>query len=162
MKCRRWPGLWIYLLLFAVCCMQPAFSQALPAGEVVTIDADAPSHAFPHFWEQMFGSGRAILTLREDYRTDLREVHQATGFQYIRFHAIFHDEVGLYDEDDKGKPIYNFSYVDQIYDGLLQNGVRPFVELSFMPKKLAAQQIFQPFWYHPIVSPRKIGTNGAI
>ena len=93
--------------------------------------------------------------MRDDYRTDLREVHQATGFQYIRFHAIFHDEVGLYDEDDKGKPIYNFSYVDQIYDGLLQNGVRPFVELSFMPKKLAAQQIFQPFWYHPIVSPPK-------
>ena len=155
MKHRWWPGLWIYLALFAVCWAQPVFSQAPPASEVVTIDADAPSHAFPHFWEQMFGSGRAILSLRDDYRTDLREVHQATGFQYIRFHAIFHDEVGLYDEDDKGKPIYNFSYVDHIYDGLLQNGVRPFVELSFMPKKLAAQQIFQPFWYHPIVSPPK-------
>ena len=53
----------------------------------------------------------------------------------------FDDEVGLYDEDAAGNPIYNFSYVDQIYDGLLQNGVRPFVELSFMPTKLAAQQI---------------------
>ena len=32
-----------------------------------------------------------------------------------------------------GKPVYNFTYVDQIYDGLLDRGVRPFVEISFMP-----------------------------
>ena len=155
MRYRRWPGLWIYLSFVAVCLAQPAFPQAQPAEETITIDANAPSHAFPHFWEQMFGSGRAILSLRDDYRTDLREVHQATGFEYVRFHAIFHDEVGLYDEDASGNPIYNFSYVDHIYDGLLQNGVRPFVELSFMPKKLAARQVVQSFWYHPIVSPPK-------
>ena len=47
------------------------------------------------------------------------------------------DEVGVYNEDEHGNPVYNFSYVDQIYDGLLKNGVRPFVEISFMPKKLA-------------------------
>src|ERR1700691_5804871 len=109
-------------------------AQAVSQPEVLVVDATAPAHPFPHFWEQMFGSGRAILSLRDDYREDLREVRQATGFQYIRFHAIFHDEVGLYDEDAAGKPIYNFSYVDQIYDGLLQNGVRPYIELSFMPK----------------------------
>ena len=45
--------------------------------------------------------------------------------------------------------------MDQVYDGLLANGVRPFVELSFMPKKLAAQQDQHVFWYHPIVSPPK-------
>jgi xylan 1,4-beta-xylosidase len=103
----------------------------------------------------MFGSGRAILSLRESYRSDLREVKRATDFKYVRFHAILHDEVGVYDEDSSGRPIFNFSYVDQIYDGLLQNGVRPFVELSFMPNKLAAQQVFQSFWYRPNVSPPK-------
>ncbi len=72
-------------------------------------------------------------------------VKDATGFKYIRFHAIFHDEVGLYDEDTAGKPVYNFSYVDQIYDGLLENHVRPFVELQFhAPQKLAAAPTF-PF-----------------
>ena len=50
-------------------------------------------------------------------------------------------------------PIYNFSYVDQIYDGLLANGVRPFVELSFMPSKLASRQAVHSFKYHPIVAP---------
>jgi len=123
--------------------------------ETIDVDPNAPSHPLPHFWEQMFGSGRAILSLRDSYRRDLREVKQATDFGYVRFHAIFNDEVGVYDEDASGVPVYNFSYVDQIYDGLLANGVRPFVEMSFMPQKLAAQQTFQSFWYHPIVSPPK-------
>jgi xylan 1,4-beta-xylosidase len=142
--------------------LQPVQSQSRQSAanptalaETIEIDPAAPSHPFPHYWEEMFGSGRAILSLRESYRDDLREVKRATGFQYVRFHTIFHDEVGVYDEDAAGNPIYNFSYVDQIYDGLLANGVRPFVELSFMPKKLAAQQTVQSFWYHPIVSPPK-------
>ena len=123
--------------------------------ESIVIDGSAAAHPFPHFWEQVFGSGRAVLSLRDGYRQDLRSVKQITGFKYIRFHAIFHDEVGLYDEDKQGNAVYNFSYVDQIYDGLLANGVRPFVELSFMPRKLAAKEIIQAFWYAPNVSPPK-------
>jgi xylan 1,4-beta-xylosidase len=137
------------------------FLIILPGGalaqtpEKIVIDGSAPEHAFPHFWEQMFGSGRAILSLRENYRQDLQAVRQITGFQYVRFHAIFHDEVGVYDEDKQGQPVLNFSYVDQIYDGLFANGVRPFVELSFMPNKLAAKPILQAFWYKPDVAPPK-------
>ena len=123
--------------------------------EIITVDASAPAHAFPHFWEQMFGSGRAILSLRQNYRDDLREVRQITGVKYVRFHAIFHDEVGLYDENPQGEPVYNFSYVDQVYDGLLANGVKPFIELSFMPAKLASKTIIQAFWYKPNVAPPK-------
>src|SRR5579871_6258508 len=123
--------------------------------EIIEVDLNSPAQPFPHYWERMFGSGRAILSLRDSYRRDLREVKQATGFQYVRFHAIFHDEIGLYDEDATGKPVYNFSYIDQIYDGLLENGVRPFVELSFMPKKLAAREILHSFWYKPVISPPK-------
>ena len=78
-----------------------------------------------------------------------------TGIEYVRFHAIFHDEVGVYDEDSQGRPIYNWSYVDQIYDGLLANGVRPFVEMSFMPRKLAASLEPHAFWYKPLPSPPK-------
>ncbi len=103
----------------------------------------------------MFGSGRAILSLRENYRSDLRAVKQITDFRYVRFHAILHDEVGVYTEDDQGNPVYNFSYVDQIYDGLLGAGVRPFVEISFMPNQLAARSMPHPFWYHPNISPPK-------
>jgi xylan 1,4-beta-xylosidase len=149
----------VLILLFAISFLavsaQPQ-SVDQPAAEHITIDAHAPATPFPHFWEQMFGSGRAILTLRESYRDDLRAVKQVTDFKYVRFHAILHDEVGVYGEDDCGKPVYNFAYVDQIYDGLLKNGVRPFVEISFMPKKLAFNpDALHPFWYKQNVSPPK-------
>lgn len=136
-------------------CLFTTSIQAQDSIERVSIDAHAPGRPFSHFWEQTFGSGRAILTLRESYRNDLREVKKVTEFRYARFHNILHDEVGVYDEDEQGNPVYNFSYVDQIYDGLLANGVRPFVEISFMPRKLALRQDVHPFWYHQIVSPPK-------
>ena len=134
---------------------------SLASGETIRIDTRDPSHPFPHVWEQMFGSGRAVLTLRESYRNDLRSVKQVTGFKYVRFHAIFQDEMGVYDEDAQGKPIYNFSYIDQVYDGLLQNGVKPFVELSFMPRKLAANLTPHAFWYKQLPSPPKDPTKWA-
>jgi len=146
-------------------------AQATGQPENIHIDAQSPTTPFPHFWEQTFGSGRAILSLRQSYRDDLRTVKQATDFKSVRFHGIFNDEVGLYDPDRRtinfaqtagqtGAVIdnssYNFSYVDQIYDGLLANGVRPYVELSFMPKKMASDPAaLHPFWYHPNVSPPK-------
>ena len=152
-----------------------AFAAASTRGtlaqqEHLIIDAHAATTPFPHFWEQTFGSGRAILSLRDSYRQDIRTVKAATGFKSVRFHGIFMDEVGLYDPDRRtiefaqtaGKTgtavqdnsSYNFSYIDQIYDGLLADGVRPYVEMSFMPRKLAADpNMLHPFWYHPNVSP---------
>jgi xylan 1,4-beta-xylosidase len=131
-------------------------TAGLACAQEIEIDARAEAKPFPHFWEQMFGSGRAILSLRESYREDLRAVKQVADFRYVRFHAILHDEVGVYNEDEHGDPVYNFAYVDQIYDGLLKNGVRPFVEISFMPKKLAFNpDALHPFWYKQNVSPPK-------
>ena len=148
LKSPRVFSVFVLLLLF--------FSIASPSQERIEIDANAPTTPFPHFWEQMFGSGRAILTLRDSYRSDLRAVKQITDFRYVRFHAILHDEVGAYNEDEHGNPVYNFAYVNQIYDGLLANGVRPAVEISFMPKKLAFNpDALHPFWYKPNVSPPK-------
>jgi xylan 1,4-beta-xylosidase len=123
------------------------------AEDELIIDTSAAHHPFPHFWEQMFGSGRAILALRDSYRRDMKTVREATDFKFVRFHAILHDEVGVYDEDKQGNPVYNFSYVDQIYDGLLEQGVRPFVEISFMPRKLASRPVTQSFKYRPFVAP---------
>ena len=138
------------IVLFVFAALIAASAQG---DEEIVVDPLGTHHSFPHFWEQMFGSGRAILTLRESYRQDLGLVKNTTNFKYVRFHAILHDEVGMYDEDKRGNPVYNFSYVDQIYDGLLANGVRPFVELSFMPRKLASRKTVQGFAYHPFVAP---------
>jgi len=157
MKNCVWVACLIVLALFLSALPCPA--QSVPAENIV-IDPSAAAHPLPHFWEHMFGSDRAIVTLRESYRHDLREVKQITGFEYVRFHAIFHDEMGVYDEDDQGHPVCNFSYVDQVYDGLLANGVRPFVEISFMPKKLASSQTaLHAFWYKQNVSPPRSWEN---
>jgi xylan 1,4-beta-xylosidase len=133
------------------------FTALIPAAaqETISIDAKAQTTPLPHFWEQMFGSGRAALSMRQSYRDDMKTVKQVTDFKYVRFHAIFHDELGVYDEDAQGNPIYNWSYVDQIYDGLLDQGIRPFVEISFTPKKLASRLDYHAFWYKQIVAPPK-------
>ena len=160
-----------HLLLLASSLLSTALAsaQAQPsAAETITIDAHAPATPFPHFWEQTFGSGRAVLSLRQSYRDDMRTVKQATGFRAVRAHGIFHDEIGLFDPNaqykdpglaatkiEQASP-YNFSYVDQIYDGLLDLGVKPFVELSFMPDKMTSDpKAIHPFWYHPNVAPPK-------
>ncbi len=153
MRFRQWAQ--AVLISTSLLVTAAALGQERPPA-TITVDARAVSHPFPHFWEQMFGSGRAILTLRDSYRRDLRDVRAITGFQYVRFHAILHDEVGLYDEDASGNPVYNFSYIDQIYDGLLKEGVRPMVEISFMPRKLSADPpTVHAFWYKQLVSPPK-------
>jgi xylan 1,4-beta-xylosidase len=142
----------ICLLVMAAAALS---SQQSLVTELITIDPAAGTRPFPHYWEQVFGSGRAILSLRDSYRRDLRTMQAATDIHYVRFHAIFHDEVGVYSEDAKGQAVYNWSYVDQIYDGLLENGLRPYVEMSFMPKALAASSTPHAFWYRPLPSPPK-------
>jgi len=162
---RRWMRIGLVTALLA----QPALNNVIGAqtqqglrgaGSPITpqeidVDVTAGTTPFPHFWEQMFGSGRAILSLRDSYRKDLVKVKGITNFKYIRFHAILDDEVGIYAVDAQGNPIYNFSYVDQIYDGILALGVKPFVEISFMPKALAASQTPHAFWYKPLPNPPK-------
>jgi xylan 1,4-beta-xylosidase len=109
---------------------------AAGAAETITVDATAPTRPFPHFWERMFGSGRAALTLRESYRDDLRAVRSVTALSYVRFHGIFNDELGVHGGPER--EAFTTSCVDQVYDGLLANGARPVVELGFMPSQLAS------------------------
>jgi xylan 1,4-beta-xylosidase len=71
-------------LVATLCILAPhrdAAAQTTP--ETITIDAGSPAKPFPHFWEQMFGSGRAVLSMRESYREDLRQVKQITDFRTI-------------------------------------------------------------------------------
>ena len=139
-----------------------------PSRETLRIDARARGQRFPHFWEHMFGSGRAALVLRANYQRDLATMKAATGIRYVRFHGLLDDHVGLadghpavfydrYARNPNVKPAtapYNFSYVDQIENALLAHGVRPYVELDFMPTALASNpKMRQGFWYHPNVSP---------
>ena len=66
-----------------------AIAACAQSVENIVVDVRGATTPFPHVWEQTFGSGRAILALRESYRSDLREVKKVTAFRYVRFHNIF-------------------------------------------------------------------------
>ena len=105
-------------------------------------------------YRQCIGAGRANEGLRADWQRQLAYTQQKCGFQYIRMHGIFTDDMGVYSEDKSGRPVYNWQYVDQLYDFLLSIHVRPFVELGFMPSALASgQQTI--FWWRGNVTPPK-------
>src|SRR5665213_943736 len=90
-----------------------------------------------HFWEHTVGSGHATLALRADWRRQPRQCHKELGFRHVRFHGILCDDVGTLVEE-QGKRIYSFFNIDRIFDFLLSIGMKPFVELSVMPKTLAS------------------------
>lgn len=91
----------------------------------------------PHFWEHTVGSDHAPVALRADWQRQLESCHKELGFQYVRFHGVLSDDMGtLVRENDK--LLYSFFNADQIFDFLLSIGMKPFVELSFMPKALAS------------------------
>jgi xylan 1,4-beta-xylosidase len=133
-----------------------AATQQPNAAHEVTIHVDTHQTVgpFPHYWESIVGSGRAVLALRADYQYDIRLVHNQTGMESVRFHGIFDDDDGVCQLDPRGDVVYNFQYVDQIYDSLLDAGIRPFVELSFMPRALASGNK-TVFWYKANTTPPK-------
>src|SRR5688500_16370719 len=90
-----------------------------------------------HCWEHSVGSCHAPLALRADWQQQLRRCHAELGFRYVRFHGLLSDDVGtvITHNDDL---LYSFFNADQIVDSLLTIGMRPFVELSFMPAALAS------------------------
>jgi len=100
------------------------------------------------------GAGRANEGLRADWQRQLRFVREQCGFRYIRFHGLLCDDMGVYQEDRQGRPVYNWQYIDELFDFLQSIGMKPFVEIGFMPGALASgpQTIF---WYRGNVTPPK-------
>jgi xylan 1,4-beta-xylosidase len=104
---------------------------------LVTCDVRRPGTPLPHAWEHTVGSGHALLALRTDYQAQLRRCHDELGFAHVRFHGLLCDDVGTL-VCKQHVLRYSFFNVDSIWDALLAMGMRPFVELSFMPATLAA------------------------
>ncbi len=124
---------------------------AIPA-ERIEIDPTRDSGALDHIWSRCAGADRASATLRENLRHDLERFHRETGLERLRFHGIFNDDLGVWPGGLNGRDP-NFQNVDAVYDGLLDRGVDPFVELSFMPKKLAGGTTKLNFTYDANISP---------
>jgi xylan 1,4-beta-xylosidase len=108
---------------------------------------------FAHFWEHTVGSGHAPLALRADWQSQLLLCHRELGVQHVRFHALLSEEMETL-ICEENKLLYSFFNADQIMDFLLSIGMRPFVELSFMPRTLASGNT-TVFRYQANVTPPK-------
>ena len=100
-------------------------------------DLGGVPEAFPHFWEHTVGSDHAPIALRADWQAQLKRCHEELGFRNVRFHGLLSDDMGtlIKNEDEL---LYSFHNIDEVFDFVLGIGMRPFVELSFMPKALAS------------------------
>jgi xylan 1,4-beta-xylosidase len=99
-----------------------------------------------------FGYDESNYTTMKFGRALLAELHGLTPVPvYIRAHHLFTSGNGVPDLkwsssnifvlDKNGKPVYDFTIIDQIFDAYKQAGVRPMVELGFMPRDLASEQL---------------------
>ena len=109
----------------------------------MVVDGKGATRPFPHVWQMCVGSCHALTALREDWRRQLRLCHQELEVEYVRFHGLLNDDMsvclGLKDLPGGGQePVCSFYNVDSIFDFLIEIGMKPFVELSFMPAPLAS------------------------
>lgn len=109
------------------------------------VDAKEQGTPFPHYWEMCVGSCHAVMGLRSDWREQLEKSHRELGFQYVRFHGLLNDEMSVctkvinpFQTDAPATLRYSFFNIDSIFDFLLSIGMKPFIELGFMPEALAS------------------------
>lgn len=120
----------------------------------ITTHTGAPGRSLAHAWSVCVGAGRANEGLRADWQQHLRLSVRECGFRYLRFHGLFHDDMFVYREDEHGQPIYNWQYIDALFDPMLEIGIRPFVELGFCPGALASGEA-TVFWWKGRIDPPK-------
>lgn len=105
-----------------------------------------------HTFRRLISAGSAADILLAENQKMLQTIQREVGFQYIRFHGLLDDALMVYGEDENGQPLLNFSYVDTIFDFLLSIGLRPFIELSYMPKKLARSEARTAYYNRSVIS----------
>jgi xylan 1,4-beta-xylosidase len=154
------PCLLLCVGLFAPCVGSVSAGEFPPAGGlVVEADAQAVGKPLDHYWSRCVGAGRANEGLRAAWLEQLKLAHAACGFEYVRFHGLFHDDMFVYHERD-GVVTYNWQYIDELFDRLLATGVRPFVELGFCPGDLASGES-TVFWWRGHTAPPKDNAHWA-
>ncbi|MGN9912144.1 GH39 family glycosyl hydrolase [Phytohabitans sp. LJ34] len=108
-------------------------------------------------WRHCVGTGRFELALRRDYQDSLALVQREIGFRHIRGHGLLSDGVGVYRpfEHRGARRVHHaFTYVDQVVDAYLELGVKPFLELGFMPAELASGEQTVFWWDGNVTPPR--------
>lgn len=103
----------------------------------VNVDLEKNGKVIKHNWKTLITIGKAREGLLRSVQEQLKEIQKEIGFKNIRFHGIFEDKMMVYDEMANGEAVFNFNYVNELFDFLLNINLKPFIELGFMPEKLA-------------------------
>jgi xylan 1,4-beta-xylosidase len=112
---------------------QSRYAEVEPLAVDVTVNTMEVS-PFVHTWKRSWGSGHAALTLRDDWRQHLKMAVHDLGLQGVRYHGLFDDDQGPV---VTAPGVYNFTLLDSTWDYMTSLGVKPIVELSFMPAWIA-------------------------
>ena len=128
--------------------------SAADSARLISADLTQTSGPTNRMGEVCVGAGRANEGLRADWQRQLAEVKKECGFNYLRFHGLFTDDMGVVIKDRDGKIVYNWQYLDELFDYLLSIDVKPFVELGFMPRAIASGDK-TIFWWKGNVTPPK-------
>ncbi len=121
---------------------------------VINIDFSKTAGKLNTMFNECVGAGRANEGLRADWQQQLAYVRRECGFRYIRMHGLLTDDMAVYTEDSQGNPVYNYMYIDALVDFLQSIGMKPFIELGFMPSALASGSK-TIFWWRGNVTPPK-------
>src|SRR5687768_456939 len=147
-----------HLFAFIICLMASAAvaqkKKVAPPARAINVDFNEATGPLNTFFKECVGAGRANEGLRADWQQQLAYVRKECGFRYIRMHGLLTDDMAVYKEDSKGNPEYNYMYVDALFDFLHSIGMKPFVELGFMPNALASGNR-TIFWWRGNVTPPK-------
>ena len=119
---------------------------------MIHIDFCSKGQRYKPYWKTCVGAGRANEGLRAAFQRQLRQVQEQIGFRYLRFHGLLHDDMFVVRENESGEKIYNFQYIDELFDSMLEMQIRPFVELSFFPSCLKGGDATQ-FWWKANITP---------
>lgn len=115
-------------------------TEELPVfNEQLAIDCANPT-AEETDWKRILNIGYARDGLMAPIQQQILQAQQEIGFTYLRFHGVFDEDMHIYTEDDQGNPSFNFTYLVLLLDFILANGLKPYIELSFMPAKLAKRE----------------------
>ena len=107
------------------------------------INLNEEGREFPHYWELCVGSCHAATILRADVQAQIKKAHEEIGFQYLRFHGLLDDDMSVVIAPmiPGLQPVQiSFFNIDRIFDFLLSIGMKPFVELGFMPEAYASTE----------------------
>lgn len=108
--------------------------------DTISINVKAENHPYQtlrHTWRNVLCVSSAADLLQGNVQQMLRRIQKEVGFRYIKFNGLFSDELHIFNRSRDGNITYSFAYADQLFDFLLEIGLKPFLQLSFMPRALA-------------------------